>query len=740
MMAVALDKVRLSAFFAQLTTAEILEVAKTLTYASRTPTVYYHENGYSTIKMRIAKVRSSGFLLAHQMTRNEVSSRLTFEEKQHLHQAISDFSSHIARQYKAGEKFNEKLGPIAIHGLNLDLNNLEDILVSEETQNGLTRGIINAVMIQNTTLRSVIPLDAQTSTLVVLFTDAFYVPKSPEKTKPDTQEAVRKNQYVQYQEAQSINSGLLQVFLEVDQFYKSTPVEFKLNQRDSEKDTKRDESEDELYEMRVQSMCVYFETASDEDSVGFWSEEGCVVVAEKSNPSQTYCKCSHTTMFAINSLVNENKADSFVPSEYRVISYIGSNVALVINIFNFMLQLNVDRVMTNEQNKVHYLLVQTVIFFQLVYLVGVERKNNPILCKATAFVLQNCMLMAFCWNFCVGLYLLNRVKKFIVGKVLLRFMIFNVISWGYPAMVSVIFYMLFRDLYGVGSGCFIAMGNYWPIFYAPRVPIFIGNITCLFTTVLAVKKLKKMKRSLKKQILYTVKGELVVIPTIQMTFLFCAQGMQSQDLVFQIGNGLTLVGLSVVLLFYTTLFNPEFWEARAKIRERDAQIKKFNTLSKFERKVEEKMKKLKKLKNSSKNKKNKTYESEPETIDGNNCAEKYGIDDRINNDENHLMDDGKNKTGKNGIEMARKGSEFTVTEEYNHGYEEDERIIESRASADAMQKNILGVIEEKPRDTSADADSDASDSDSESDTDSVIMDSIVNTTENKPANDAMLNF
>ena len=438
--------------------------------------------------------------------------------------------------------------------------------------------------------------------------ETFYL-KDPQQTKPDSHRTVRKDQYEQYHEAQSINSGLLQVYLEVDQFYKSIPVEFKLNQRDSEKDTKRDENEGEFYEMHVKSICVFYQPPNGENSLGIWSEEGCEVVNELSNPSQTFCRCSHTTMFAINSLVNENKMDAFVPSEYRIISYIGSNVALVINIVNFMFQLNVDRVMTNEQNKVHYLLVQTVIFFQLVYLVGVERKDVPILCKLTAFILQNCMLMAFCWNFCVGLYLLNRVKKFIVGKVLLRFMIFNVISWGYPAVISVLFYLLFEDRYGKGTGCYIAMGNFWPVFYAPRVPIFIGNISCLVTVVLKLRKLKNMKKCLRKQIMYTVKGELVVIPTIQMTFLFCAQGMQSRELIFQIGNGLTLVVLSVVLLFYTTLLNPEFWEARAKIRQRDSQIKKFNTISKLERKIEQKMEMLR---NRNLLKKYKTQENESE--------------------------------------------------------------------------------------------------------------------------------
>ena len=177
MMAVAIDRVRLNSYFGRLTTSEIVEVSKTLTYASRVQTVYHHTAGYSVIQKRIAKVRNAGFLLANEMTRIDVSSRFSFEEKRFIHQAILDFSSHIARQYRTGDRIYENLGPIAIHAINLNLNDFENILVSEETENGLTKGIINAVFIKNTTLQEILSVDTQSSTLVVLFTDSIYYPK-----------------------------------------------------------------------------------------------------------------------------------------------------------------------------------------------------------------------------------------------------------------------------------------------------------------------------------------------------------------------------------------------------------------------------------------------------------------------------------------------------------------------------------------------------------------------------------
>ncbi|KAM7394184.1 hypothetical protein PAMP_020998 [Pampus punctatissimus] len=136
---------------------------------------------------------------------------------------------------------------------------------------------------------------------------------------------------------------------------------------------------------------------------GFWSTQDCRLLA--TNRTHTSCSCTHLTSFAVlMAHVEVKKADSMHDLLLDVITWVGillSLVCLLICIFTFCF----FRGLQSDRNTIHKNLCISLFIAESLFLVGINRADQPIACAVFAALLHFFFLAAFTWMFLEGVQL-----------------------------------------------------------------------------------------------------------------------------------------------------------------------------------------------------------------------------------------------------------------------------------------------------------------------------------------------
>ncbi|XP_064605139.1 adhesion G protein-coupled receptor L3-like [Liolophura sinensis] len=245
-----------------------------------------------------------------------------------------------------------------------------------------------------------------------------------------------------------------------------TPIKFTM------KHTKKTQS----YPGSGNPSCVFWKFAKSSETSGKWSEEGCGVV--KTNSSHTVCECNHLTHFAVLMDVQGVKVSDDHDMPLQLITYAGcivSAVCLVISWLTFQFL----RCLHGERNSIHKNLVFCLFVAEMLFLFGIDKTCNKILCAVLAGLMHYFFLASFTWMFLEGVHIVVMiVQVFDAAKSPLLW--YYLAGYGIPLTIVSVSSGVNYEGYGTEHYCWLSVDNLfiWS-FAGPVAVILLVNATIL---------------------------------------------------------------------------------------------------------------------------------------------------------------------------------------------------------------------------------------------------------------------
>ncbi|XP_051898086.1 adhesion G protein-coupled receptor E3-like isoform X2 [Pristis pectinata] len=213
----------------------------------------------------------------------------------------------------------------------------------------------------------------------------------------------------------------------------------------------------------------------------YWSTRGCSL--QDSNGTHTHCQCNQISNLALLIAPFEWKSEPYALS---IITYIGIPVSLV------CLIVTIATLAFCDQHKsaiaiTHMQLCVSLFLAELLFITGVNRTGQRVLCGVIAGFLHYLFLSAFVWMFLEGiqLYLMVRnIKKLRVpysekiGKYMYAF------GYGIPAVIVAISAGVYPEGYGSPNNCWLRKQKRFNWSFLGPVCVIIGINTILFLITL----------------------------------------------------------------------------------------------------------------------------------------------------------------------------------------------------------------------------------------------------------------
>ncbi|XP_053710923.1 adhesion G protein-coupled receptor L3 isoform X7 [Synchiropus splendidus] len=210
---------------------------------------------------------------------------------------------------------------------------------------------------------------------------------------------------------------------------------------------------------------------------GFWSTQDCRLLG--TNRTHTSCSCTHLTSFAVlMAHVEVKKADSMHDLLLDVITWVGillSLVCLLICIFTFCF----FRGLQSDRNTIHKNLCISLFIAESLFLVGINRADQPIACAVFAALLHFFFLAAFTWMFLEGVQLYIMLVEVFESEHS-RTKYFYLAGYGVPAVIVAVSAAVDYRSYGTDRVCWLRLDTYfiWS-FIGPATLIIMLNVIFL---------------------------------------------------------------------------------------------------------------------------------------------------------------------------------------------------------------------------------------------------------------------
>ncbi|XP_035030038.1 adhesion G protein-coupled receptor L3 isoform X4 [Hippoglossus stenolepis] len=211
--------------------------------------------------------------------------------------------------------------------------------------------------------------------------------------------------------------------------------------------------------------------------MGFWSTQDCRLLG--TNRTHTSCSCTHLTSFAVlMAHVEVKKADSMHDLLLDVITWVGillSLVCLLICIFTFCF----FRGLQSDRNTIHKNLCISLFIAESLFLVGINRADQPIACAVFAALLHFFFLAAFTWMFLEGVQLYIMLVEVFESEHS-RTKYFYLAGYGVPAIIVAVSAAVDYRSYGTDRVCWLRLDTYfiWS-FIGPATLIIMLNVIFL---------------------------------------------------------------------------------------------------------------------------------------------------------------------------------------------------------------------------------------------------------------------
>ncbi|CAH3039846.1 unnamed protein product [Porites evermanni] len=308
-----------------------------------------------------------------------------------------------------------------------------------------------------------------------------------------------------------------------------------------------------------------------------WANDG--VKEEKNEPSstRTVCQTNHFTSFAVlikHQNTQNSKKDKLALS---IITYIGCGVSTAALAITLIVLLSIES-LSSERHKIHMNLALSLLLAQALFLAGIRKTSDKVLCKTIAVFLHYFFMTAFTWMLVEGVHLYLKVVQVYKSENLKMFY-YYASGWGFPLIPVIIAVALRPDSYGSREICWLSMedGTVWA-FIGPVIAVITINSFILFKVVhTVVTSAKAVKNSEHMHVKAGIKGLFVLMPILGVGWILGLFAVNKNTIVFEyafaIINGLQ--GLLIFLLHCA--FNSEVRQAFRRIREKSALSKEYDS-------------------------------------------------------------------------------------------------------------------------------------------------------------------
>ncbi|XP_036968092.1 adhesion G protein-coupled receptor L3-like isoform X6 [Acanthopagrus latus] len=220
-----------------------------------------------------------------------------------------------------------------------------------------------------------------------------------------------------------------------------------------------------------------FWSYSKKTMTGYWSTQDCRLLG--TNRTHTTCSCTHLTNFAVlMAHVDVKNTDPVHDMLLDVITWVGillSLVCLLISLFTFCF----FRGLQSDRNTIHKNLCISLFIAESLFLVGINRGDQPIACAVFAALLHFFFLAAFTWMFLEGVQLyIMLVEVFESEHSRRRY--FYLVGYGVPALIVAVSAAVDYRSYGTDRVCWLRLDTYfiWS-FIGPATLIIMLNVIFL---------------------------------------------------------------------------------------------------------------------------------------------------------------------------------------------------------------------------------------------------------------------
>ncbi|XP_064171435.1 adhesion G protein-coupled receptor E2-like isoform X1 [Anguilla rostrata] len=218
--------------------------------------------------------------------------------------------------------------------------------------------------------------------------------------------------------------------------------------------------------------CAYWKENGNETH---WSVEGCT--ASFSNENYTVCSCTHLSTFALLLQTGEPEEDNSLLEMVDLFCMCAGLAFLALAILTFLLCTWNPKV--NNTARLH--LCICLFLGHLLFLVGVSRTENAVVCAVIAGLLHFIFLAGFVWMLLetVQLFLLVRslTKVQVIQKEGLKTLYLLLIGYGAPMVVVGVSAAVFSGGYGSKDSCWLKQEkNFRWSFIGPVAAILALNL------------------------------------------------------------------------------------------------------------------------------------------------------------------------------------------------------------------------------------------------------------------------
>ncbi|XP_053382317.1 adhesion G protein-coupled receptor B3-like isoform X2 [Mercenaria mercenaria] len=231
----------------------------------------------------------------------------------------------------------------------------------------------------------------------------------------------------------------------------------------------------------TEPSCRYWRFRGNSD--GYWSNTGCSV--HFSNTTYTVCECNHLTNFAVlMSPFKEADADSL---GLQIVSFIGIGVSISCLLATLAIHVLLWKYLKSDRTALLANLCIALVLSYILFLAGVDRTENTVVCTVIAACLHYIYLVVFSIMLAEGIEMAITVLYVFKTKTSrIRWLL--LMSWLLPAIiVGISLGVTKTEGFGNKKVCWLSneKGLIWA-FVGPTLAVILFNTVCLVVVVRAV--------------------------------------------------------------------------------------------------------------------------------------------------------------------------------------------------------------------------------------------------------------
>ncbi|XP_043741817.1 cadherin EGF LAG seven-pass G-type receptor 3 [Cervus elaphus] len=297
---------------------------------------------------------------------------------------------------------------------------------------------------------------------------------------------------------------------------------------------------------RSKAICVQWDPPGPADQHGLWTARDCELVHR--NGSHARCRCSRTGTFGV--LMDASPRER-LEGDLELLA-VFTHVVMAVSVAALLLTAAVLlslRSLKSNMRGIHANVAAALGVAELLFLLGIHRTQNQLLCTAVAILLHYFFLGTFAWLLVQGLHLYRmQVEPRNVDRGAMRF--YHALGWGVPAVLLGLAVGLDPEGYGNPDFCWISIHEplIWS-FAGPVILVLLMNGTMFLLA--ARTSCSTGQREAKKTSVLTLRSSFLLLLLISASWLFGLLAVNHSILAFHyLHAGLCgLQGLVVLLLF-----------------------------------------------------------------------------------------------------------------------------------------------------------------------------------------------